>query len=253
MKSIRVLSYNIHKGFNLTGRQYVLDSVKTALHQMASQTDLVLLQEIGVGRDGSDRKHIPSSQFEYLADQTWHHYAYGKNALTSAGHHGNAILSRLPIEQYENIDVSAHALEKRGILWAKIKDPESGFSLLVVTIHFGLLAHWRAEQASALIKLVNAHPGACIVAGDTNDWDQRLSRRLLQEAGLSETFELQTGQPARTFPSIYPVFALDRIYCRGFEVSRTLVLNDKPWTGLSDHLPLWCELIPSVGQSGHSL
>ncbi len=37
------------------------------------------------------------SQFAFLADEIWPHFAYGKNAIYSAGHHGNAILSKHPI------------------------------------------------------------------------------------------------------------------------------------------------------------
>ena len=43
---------------------------------------------------------------------------YGKNAMYPHGHHGNAILSRLPIRQFANHDISDHALEKRGLLHA---------------------------------------------------------------------------------------------------------------------------------------
>ena len=36
----------------------------------------------------------------------WSDYAYGRNAVYPEGHHGNAVLSRFPIEHYQNLDVS---------------------------------------------------------------------------------------------------------------------------------------------------
>ena len=53
-------------------------------------------------------------QHEFIADQVWREVAYGKNAVSQHGHHGNAVLSRFPIVAHENLDISAHAFESRG-------------------------------------------------------------------------------------------------------------------------------------------
>ena len=45
-------------------------------------------------------------------------------------------------------------------------------------------------------------------------------------------------RPARTFPSIFPVLRLDRIYVRGFSVIEASVQRGAPWSLLSDHLAL---------------
>ncbi len=42
------------------------------------------------------------------------------------GHHGNAVLSRFPIEYYENRDISVGNGEKRGLLYCRIVPPQSG-------------------------------------------------------------------------------------------------------------------------------
>ena len=50
------------------------------------------------------------------------------------------------------------------------------------------------------------------------------------------------GRHQRTFPSVLPVFRLDRIYVRGFKVLRTQVHRGPPWSLLSDHLAVSAEL-----------
>ena len=53
--------------------------------------------------------------------------------------------------------------------------------------------------------------------------------------------------PPRTFPSLTPVFALDRIYTRGLECVTTHVPRGSMWARMSDHLPLVAEFVPSAG------
>ena len=91
---IKILTYNIHKGFNASNRRFVLHEMKDALREI--NADIVFLQEIqGEHRHKQNRisDWPDTSQFEFLADQVWQHHAYGKNAIYKSGHHGNAILS----------------------------------------------------------------------------------------------------------------------------------------------------------------
>ncbi|SUA65735.1 Uncharacterized protein conserved in bacteria [Oligella urethralis] len=46
----------------------------------------------------------------------------------------------------------------------------------------------------------------------------------------------------RTYPASFPWLRLDRMYQRGFEIDATEVLKGKPWTKISDHLPLSAKL-----------
>jgi endonuclease/exonuclease/phosphatase family metal-dependent hydrolase len=50
------------------------------------------------------------------------------------------------------------------------------------------------------------------------------------------------GRHSRTFPSVLPLFRLDRIYVRGFKVLATQVHRGAPWSHLSDHLAVSAEL-----------
>src|SRR5687767_3184071 len=114
----RVLSYNIHKGFSMD-RRLVLSAIKEAIQ--STKAEIVFLQEV-IGEHSKHAKRVSDwpedSHFEFLADSIWEHFAYGKNAVYTEGHHGNAILSRRPITFWENIDISNNRLERRGLLHA---------------------------------------------------------------------------------------------------------------------------------------
>ena len=74
MKSkVTILSYNIHKGFSPAGTRKMLQEMRVLLREVGA--DIVFLQEVMGVKDFRSEQ----SQFEYLADQIWPHYAYGKN------------------------------------------------------------------------------------------------------------------------------------------------------------------------------
>ena len=58
-----------------------------------------------------------------------------------------------------------------------------------------------------------------ILAGDFNDWLVRAGRFFEDELGMAEVFETHHGKSARSYPSILPMFQLDRIYVRRFSIS----------------------------------
>ena len=93
-KGLRVLTYNIHKGFNMSNRRFILHQIREAL--IAADADLLFLQEMQ-GRHQRHEKKVKDwpdqSQLEFIAEGVWPFFAYGKNAIYNAGHHGNAILS----------------------------------------------------------------------------------------------------------------------------------------------------------------
>lgn len=258
---LKILTYNIHKGFNPGNRRFILHKIKSALQ--ATNADIVFLQEIQ-GKHTHNAKQIHNwpdeSQFEFLADEIWPHYAYGKNAIYSQGHHGNAILSKFPFTQYENINVSYMKSASRSLLHGVIQLSQAQAPLHVICVHLGLFSFERQRQLSKLIKRIeesipNNEP--LIIAGDFNDWMGRAEKYLCRELGLSDAFKLKQGKLARTFPSWMPVLPMDRIYTRGLETvrcqrlqgdyqdySRDHLSNNSPdnhWTGLSDHLPLIAE------------
>lgn len=244
---IKVFSYNIHKGFDLGNRAFVLPEIRDAL--TALQPDIVFLQEV-LGKHDKHAERVnewPSiSQPDFIAQGVWPHVAYGKNAIYSHGHHGNAILSKYPIRSFENIDVSTNAFESRGILHAVVDVPGSRLPVHCMCVHLNMLRKGRDMQLKQLCKRVMRSVSLAeplIVAGDFNDWQESASKLLFDDIGLHEVFLHLQGQHAPTFPTKYPLLKLDRIYARGFSALEGEVLSGSPWSMLSDHAPLYSKLV----------
>ncbi len=234
MKPIRVLTYNIHKGFSPGNWNFVLNRIKQSIQQ--THADIVFLQEVLGERSGHS-----GSQFEYLADQTWPHFAYGKNAVYTSGHHGNAILSKYPISFWENEDVSLNKIERRGLLHVAIPLEGKGEPLHAFCVHLGLFEKHRAAQIHKLSKRIAAivpPESPLLIAGDFNDWNQNSGDILISTLGVEEAFMNQKGHHVKTYPSWFPLLALDRIYYRNLNCSSVQVLKGGVWNKLSDHLPL---------------
>lgn len=238
---LKVITYNIHKGFNTGNQRFVLSQIRDLLEE--EQADIVFLQEV----HGATRRYknkmgafpdIP--HFEYLADKLWPHYAYGKNAIYKKGHHGNAILSKYPFRFWENIDVSNHRLASRSILHG-IVDLPSGAPLHVLCVHMGLLQSERTRQLDTLIERIDSHvphDEPMLIAGDFNDWKRVAELHFEEDLNVRELFEALTGRHALTFPVWLPFLPMDRIYSRGVTPVSCVCLDSGPWRKLSDHAAL---------------
>ena len=236
--TLRVLTLNAHQGFGARRRRGLLQNLRDALRTAAA--DLVFLQEVGgdTGPDG-DEQHC-----EMLADQVWPQHAYGRNAVAGSGHQGNALLSKYPIVQWQNVDVSVGRAEPRGLLHCVVDVPNARGPLHAVCVHLGLREAHRRRQVDRLVGFISEPiptEASLVVAGDFNDWRGRVHRRLADVQGLKEICTSGLGSPARTFPAWYPVLRLDRIYVRHVR-HRPLQLPRAPWSALSDHVPVAGEI-----------
>ncbi|HLS57709.1 MAG TPA: endonuclease/exonuclease/phosphatase family protein [Zeimonas sp.] len=243
--SFRVMTVNIHKGFTLFNRRFMLHDLRRAVRSVGAE--VVFLQEVlGAHADrGQDPDAAGAPHYEFLADTIWPEFAYGRNAVTPTGHHGNALLSKFPIRRYQNRDVSVGAPERRGLLHCVLQVPGRGLELHAVCVHLGLREAHRRRQLELLCRMIAEEvPGEAplVVAGDFNDWRVRAHSVLRRCAGLHEVFVHAGGQAARTFPARLPLLRLDRIYVRNAAVHRPVVLPRRPWTHLSDHAPLVAEV-----------
>jgi endonuclease/exonuclease/phosphatase family metal-dependent hydrolase len=243
---LTVMTVNIHKGFSFFNRHYILPELRDAVRKVGA--DIVFLQEVlGHPREGeaplSGWPEAP--HYEFLADDIWPQYAYGRNAVSPRGHHGNALMSKFPIVHDQNHDVSIAGPEKRGLLHCVLRLPGMPVEVHVICVHLGLLEGHRQQQLAMLCAMVRGEvpPGApLIVAGDFNDWRRRADAILWQGARLREVFVTAYGVPAKTFPARLPLLALDRIYVRNASAHLPVVLPRKPWSHLSDHAPLAAEV-----------
>lgn len=256
---LRIATYNIHKGVSSFGSNPRIHALKHALTAM--EADVMFLQEVQGRHDLHALRHAAhwpeQAQHEFLAGAS-HHAAYGMNAMYDHGHHGNALLSSFPIASFRNQDVSDHAYEKRGILHCVLETPKAEVHCYVV--HLGLFAGGRARQNEALIDAVKSSApkdAPVIIAGDFNDWGNRLSDTLRSRLDVTEVFDQNASggrlgsllrtlsgrgpkpvMPARTFPAAMPWLRLDRIYVRGFAVESAQVMHGAMWAKLSDHAPI---------------
>lgn len=239
---LKIITLNIQKGWSLGRFRATVDQIKNNIVEKGAT--LVFLQEVV----GAFPELSKKSQFEFLADGIWSHFAYGKNAIHSKGHHGNAILSRLPFVRYQNIDISNHRFERRGILHGVIALPSSAGQekeLHVVSAHFDLTNWGRTRQREKLCEFIeqSVPPNApLIVCGDFNDWRESLTSYLSERVYLKEAFMTNGGAHAKTFPTYYPLLKLDRIYYRNLSLKSAARLDSPQWHRLSDHLGLYAEL-----------
>lgn len=245
METLKIATYNIHKGFSHFNRRVVLHELRDRLREL--DADIVFLQEVQgehTGHAGRHTNYPDCAQHEFIAEEIWPHFAYGKNCVYEAGHHGNAILSRFPILQSLNNDISAHRFESRGLLHCEI-EVVAGQRVHCVCAHFGLFAKGKRAQTAALIEHVRNEipPDApLIIAGDFNDWRNQMSRAMSGELGMHDVFHLHDGSPARSYPAALPLLRLDRIYVRGFTVLQSHVHTGGAWQRLSDHAALSAQL-----------
>ena len=280
-KRLRIATYNIHKGVSAMSRHNRIHDLRAGLH--ALDADVVFLQEVQ-GRNDQHATRFANwpeiAQHTFLAGDRWAEAVYGKNSVRTDGDHGNACLSRFRLVSHENIDISDHRFESRGLLHSVFDF--DGVEVHCVCAHLGLFEESRVRQADALIARIRSHVPAdapVIIAGDFNDWRHRLGKRFVDNLGVREVFSghetrraafarraagyirrtldpagvkevgavakpaRRLASPARTFPSAFPLLRLDRVYVRGFRIASAQVLSGPTWAKLSDHAPILAELV----------
>ncbi len=245
MNILRVVSYNLHKGFSSSNRLWKLPEMRTAINNL--NADLILLQEVqGKLKKRKEKKltepEIP--QIDFLAAENWLEKIYGKNAVYGAAHHGNSILSQHKVLSWENINVAYSKRASRSLLHAIIGVNDQ--TIHTICIHLGLFKTERKQQLQILTNHINKHVPThvpLIIAGDFNAWQKNATERLEYELQLREVYKTFHGHYALTFPASRPTLRIDRIYYRGFGLRAAHVFNEEPWKQLSDHLPLYAELV----------
>jgi endonuclease/exonuclease/phosphatase family metal-dependent hydrolase len=244
--TLRIATFNIHKGVTHFNARFALHHQRDLIRKL--HADIVFLQEVRDVHSHHSKRFTTwpnAGQVEYLADSIWPDFAYGKNAEYPAGHHGNALLSKFPIIQSSNVDISAHTAEDRGFLHCEINILGWSAPLHAICVHLGLFAHWRRRQLELVAKYIEQHvPAAAplIIAGDFNDWSTRSGVAFAARLKLHEVFEHHAGKSARSFPAWLPVLKLDRIYVRGFNVQQAQVHSGVRFVKVSDHAILTATL-----------
>ncbi len=244
-RSLTVVTYNIHKGLSQFNRRLVLHDIRDRLESL--NADVAFLQEVQGRHERHARRHVTwpeIAQHEFLCHEGAHS-VYGMNAVYQDGHHGNAVVSLHPIPSWENIDISHHPIESRGLLHCEVELEGWKERLHCINVHLGLWGRSRRFQLEWLCERIRAavpSRGPLIVAGDFNDWQKKASDYLAAELGLVEVFEHAEGHLARSYPAKLPLLPLDRIYVRDLQIHGVERLLGPSWSRLSDHVALAARL-----------
>jgi endonuclease/exonuclease/phosphatase family metal-dependent hydrolase len=126
-------------------------------------------------------------------------------------------------------DISAPEREPRRAIKAEVETPAG--RVRVIATHLGLSIGERRQQARKLLALAGDTSLTTVMFGDFNDWFWAGSVR----ATLAQ--ELSGRTRFRTFPSVFPLLRLDRIFCRP-AYSLRASFTDRRARAISDHLPV---------------
>ncbi|MEY4882475.1 MAG: hypothetical protein RIS34_329 [Pseudomonadota bacterium] len=236
MSTLRVATYNIHKGVQGIGprRRLEIHNLGHAIEQL--DADIVCLQEVRKVHRGEEQyftRWPTMPQADFLAPEGYE-AVYRTNAVTRHGEHGNAILSRWPVITHQHEDMSDHRFEQRGLLHAEVM--VYGQSVHVVVVHLGLIPASRARQVAQLQRYVAREvpvDARLVVAGDFNDWGS-LVQTAFDDVGL-KSFRASRYP---TFPARLPLVQLDHVFGRGVVPTAVHVPRGRIWWQMSDHLPL---------------
>jgi endonuclease/exonuclease/phosphatase family metal-dependent hydrolase len=225
MQDLTVLSYNIHECVGLDRRRDP-ERIARVINQSGAQ--IVGLQEVHSDASGAEELH----QMNYLAATTGLQALPGPSVERRNGHYGNVLLTNCKILEVRKLDLSYLRREPRGAIDADLDI--GGEAVRVIVTHLGLRPAERRFQVKRLLTaLSERRTRIVIVLSDFNEW--------LPTGRSLRWLHTHLGKTAlvRTFPSRFPVFALDRIWVSPSTALVELCCLRTPLARVaSDHLPL---------------
>lgn len=221
-----IASYNVHKGIGFD-RRFDPARIISVIREM--NADVIALQEAS-GRFGARASLLDLDRLEHECGLV---PVPVSGMDCQHGWHGNLILIR------EGTVTSARQLalpgvEPRGALVMDLT-LKTG-PLRIIAAHLGLLRNSRAKQVETLLGEAQAHDERpTLLMGDLNEW--RLGRRSALNGLAPEFGPLHATLPS--FPSRFPVLALDRVLGKPHDLICGVELHDTPLARVaSDHLPI---------------
>jgi endonuclease/exonuclease/phosphatase family metal-dependent hydrolase len=221
------MTWNIHGGVGTDG-VFALDRITEVIAR--HEPDIVALQEV----DSRRRTAGGRSPFELLREAVGEHGVEAKSIVTADGDYGQMVVSRWPLTGTEIHDLTHQDREPRRAIETEVHT--SVGNLRLVAAHFGLSFAERRSQARRLVEIARRHPMMTVMLGDFNDWFWPGSLR----HALKQEFPARTHHA--TFPSRFPMFRLDRIFCwPPNTVMQSFV--DRRARIASDHLPIIADIV----------
>ena len=233
-KTLRVVTYNIHRCRGLDGRTNPQRAIEVL---RGLNADIIALQEV-IGAGPNDSGHAEAIGAGLGMGWVMASVRRLRNQLF-----GNVVLSRCRVTHHSQYDLSWRTCEPRACQRVDL-EVGAGRTLHVYNVHLGTAVLERRYQAPRLASYVHDRrvAGPKIILGDFNEWTRGLATRTL--GSLFESIDIMAHlRRRRTYPGIFPVLHLDHIYYEGQVEVRTLKM---PRTRLalmaSDHLPLVADL-----------
>lgn len=222
-----IASYNVHKCIGVDRR---FDPERTASVIAEIDADVIAVQE-------ADKRFGERSGLLNLEtlERDCGLVPVPITSLSSSGHgwHGNMIMIRKGVVGAVR-QLKLPGVEPRGALVVTLDLPRG--KLRLVAAHFGLLKRSREQQAMAILASVAEEEAMpTLLVGDLNEW--RVGRRS-SLARLQPTFDPASGA-VPSFPSRFPVLALDRALGHPHDLVTSVEVHDTPLARIaSDHLPI---------------
>ena len=222
-----IASYNVHKCIGVDRR---FDPERTASVIAEIDADIIAVQE-------ADKRFGERSGLLNLdmLERDCGLVPVPITALSSTGHgwHGNMIMMRKGAVGGVR-QLKLPGVEPRGALVVTLDLPVG--RLRLVAAHFGLLKRSREQQAMAILASVaEEEEMPTLLVGDLNEW--RVGRRS-SLSRLQPTFDPASGA-VPSFPSRFPVLALDRALGHPHDLVTSVEVHDSPLARIaSDHLPI---------------
>ena len=201
---LRILQFNIRAARSVGG--YV-DLAQIAAEIEAVRPDLVSLNEVD-----SDTSRTRVDEPAYLAAATGLHVVYGPNLIYDGGPFGNAILTRYPVVDSDNLRLPGTAgLEPRGLLRVVVSVGARRVAFTSTHLSDGEDGRQsRLLQALAVARALRSMTGPTVLAGDLNSVPADVPARILRRDLLDAQAEGGTGS-GDTYPQTNPSSRFDYI------------------------------------------
>jgi len=231
--TMRLLSYNIHKGIGGLDRKYDLERVVRVIDH--EHPDVVCLQEVTRHARRTVRDDQPGILAAHFRMPT---HVFQMNVHYREGGYGNLILSRWPVVSSYHLCLRWGRWKPRGAQIVILDTPEGPLQL--ANWHLGLRErerHWQVGRLLSHPPFLEGSNLPTMIVGDFNDWNSRLAAAALAQNGFEEA--TRPVSRFRTFPAFLAVLPVDKAFFRGgVRVEDVRIVRSPLTKRASDHLPL---------------
>ncbi|WP_447971473.1 endonuclease/exonuclease/phosphatase family protein [Nitrospira sp. M1] len=229
----RVVTYNVHRCRGLD-RRVLPRRIAEVLRPL--QADVIALQEVlGAGPKGYGH----DQELGAALGMGW---AMGVTRLVRSRLYGNVIMSRFPIDNHTQYDLTWKRRKARGCQRVDILIGGHAFHIYNVHLGVGLRErHYQAKQLGTFIGQDNIR-GPKVVLGDFNEWGRGFAT--IELTRVLKSLDLRAfAKRRRTYPGVFPVLHLDHLFYDGrVEILHVEIPRTRKSLIASDHLPLVADL-----------